>query len=61
VIVAIDARERRERAWLPALAPVGAVLVGPDEVVRVEPRGMIEPLFPRRRTSIAQNPCATRR
>jgi hypothetical protein len=57
--IAIDAREMRERPWLPTTARFGAVLVGPDgEVVRVERDGGIEPLFPRRRSSIAQNPCS---
>jgi hypothetical protein len=58
VTVAIDGRERQERPWLPATGVAGAVLVGPGEVVRVECDGKIEPLFPRRRTSIAQDPCA---
>lgn len=61
--IAIDARARRAWPWLPAVAPVGAVLVGPTAEVLVvrEDGGTEEVSAVPLRKSIAADPCPGRR
>ncbi len=61
-VVAIDGRARSAWPWLPPVAPIGAVMVGPTgETLRVRADRGCDPWPPDGHRSIASDPTASPR